>query len=86
MATSKHYWKRKWAILEQNEENKLPISIFDFQNAQIDQLEKQIQLCDQEITRLRDEVNSTRPREFTDKSVSEQEYCELKLKVNFQLA
>ncbi len=57
------------------------MSLSPLQNAQIDQLEKQIHMCDQEITRLREDLNSQRPREFTDKSISEQEYCEMKLKV-----
>lgn len=69
--------------LDDRETNALR-SLLDTKQARIDQLEQRIAVYDAEISQLRD-LRFTAPRDFTDKSVTDREYQEMKLKVKVAL-
>jgi chromosome segregation ATPase len=55
-------------------------SMLDSKQARVDQLEQRIAVYESEIAQLR-ELRFTAPRDFTDKSVTDREYQDMKLRV-----
>lgn len=58
-------------------------ALLDSKDARIDELQRNVAVCEAEISHLRQSGAFTRARDFTDKSINSQDFSDLKTKVYY---